>query len=61
MWDYDFVVTDAGILGTLPTGEQQLFATESEYKSAYEEEENEIYDEMAEAFGWDSIPDYAEY
>lgn len=61
MWDFDFIVTKDGILGMLPTGEQQLFATESEYKSAYEEERDEIYDEMADAFGWDEIPEYAEY
>ena len=61
MWDYGFVVTDEGVLGVLPTGEQQLFATESEYRSAYENEENEIYDEMAEAFGWDEIADSGEY
>ena len=61
MWDYECIVTNAGALGTLPTGEQMLFATEDEYRKAYEEQENEIYDGMAEAFGWDNIPEYAEY
>ncbi len=60
MWDYNFQVTDYGILGTLPTGEEQLFATESEYRQAYEDEENEIYDEMADYYG-DRICEYAEF
>ena len=61
MWDFEFTVTEDGILGTLPTGEQRLFATETEYHSAYEDEEDELYDEMAEAFGWNEVVDSGEY
>lgn len=61
MWDFDFTVTDSGIIGILPTGEERLFANESGYRQAYEDEENEIYDEMAEAFYFDCIPEYAEF
>lgn len=61
MFDFDFQVTDYGVIGTLPDGEQMEFASEAEYRQAYEENENELYDEMADAFGWDRIPDYAEY
>lgn len=57
MWDFEFEVTESGVLGTLPTGEQRLFATENEYAEAYEDEENEIIDFMAECYG-DHVIDY---
>lgn len=48
MYDFDFKLTDHGCVGVMPTGEEHEFSSPSEYAKAYEEEENEIYDFMAE-------------
>ena len=46
MSEYEFELTKSGVLGTLPSGEQREFATESEYWEAYRDEEDEIVDEL---------------
>ena len=51
MFDYEFEQTSYGVIGTLPTGEQKEFATEEEYYETYREEEDMIYDFMAECAG----------
>lgn len=61
MWDYSVSITEDGVIGMLPTGEQKLFKTEEEYAQAYKDEEDMIYDGMAEAFCFDEVLDYAEY
>ena len=48
MHEYEFRVTDSGIIGILPCGEEMLFATEDEYHVAYQDEENEIVEQLAE-------------
>ena len=48
MWDFDYEMTRYGVLGTLPSGEQVEFATVDEYREAYEDEENDIIDGLAE-------------
>jgi len=60
MFDYEFTVTDFGVLGTLPTGEQLLFSTEEEYRQAYQDEEDAIYDGMAEYYA-EQIVEYPDF
>ena len=48
MYDYEFQVTDAGVLGTMPSGEEREFPTEDDYYQAYCDEENEIIDNLYE-------------
>ena len=47
MYEEEFTVTESGVIGIMPSGEEREFATEDEYHEAYTEEENEIIDELA--------------
>ena len=42
----EYWLTDYGIAGILPSGEEQEFATLDEYYDTYRDEENEIVDEL---------------
>lgn len=61
MWDFEFTYTDSGVMGVMPCGDQIEFPTEEEYREAYKEEEDEIYDEMARLHYYDEPIDYPEY
>ena len=57
MWDFEFEPTDNGILGTMPSGEQCIFSTVEQYRKAYEDEENDIVDGLAELYDVIDYPD----
>lgn len=42
----EYWLTEYGIVGVLPSGEEQEFATLDEYYDTYRDEENEIVDEL---------------
>lgn len=60
MHDPEFTLTATGCIGILPDGTEMEFATQDEYMERYREDENEIYDEMAEAFDHPEFPEYPE-
>ena len=57
MWDFEFETIDEGILGTMPSGEQFLFNSVEQYQKAYEDEENDIVDGLAELCDIVDYPD----
>ena len=60
MHEYEFLVTESGVIGILPSGEEREFATEDDYHEAYTDEENEIIDELAELHAHDEPVEYPE-
>lgn len=58
MWEFEYEMTDFGVKGILPSGEEREFATVDDYREAYEDEENDIIDGLAEIY--DEVLDYPE-
>ena len=66
MYGMSFAKTDNGIAGVMPDGEVLAFDNEDEYRQTYKEREDQLYDEMAEAFHWnedidDPYDDWLQY
>lgn len=61
MADYEFKMTEYGVIGVLPSGEEREFASENDYYEAYTDEENEIIDALAELHFNDEPVDYPDH
>jgi len=61
MADFHFEYDYFSIKGTMPSGEVRKFATIADYKEAYDNEVNEIVDEMARLHYNDEPIDYPDH
>jgi len=59
MSDFEYTITPNGIRGVLPSGEIDYFSSVDSYRHAYEFEENDIIDGLAELYE-DNVIDFPE-